>query len=97
MNYEFNVTTRLTYMFVIASVLLLVFTFLFGLHLGESIARESLANSKPLVADGSVVTSPASTGASSLSKVNDAQNALKVPKLPSVGGLPANIPLEVGK
>ena len=70
-------------------------------HLGESIARESPANSKPLVADGSVVTSPASTGASSLSKVNgavrDAQNALKVPKLPSVGGLPANIPLEVGK
>ena len=52
MNYEFNVTTRLTYMFVIASVLLLVFTFLFGLHLGESIARESLANSTPLVADG---------------------------------------------
>ena len=100
MNYEFNVTTRLTYMFVIASVSLLVFTFLFGLHLGESIARQSLVSSTPVVVGGSVLTSPEATGASSLRRVNgavrDAQNALKVPKLPSVSGLPSNIPLEVG-
>ena len=55
MNYEFNVTTRLTYMFVIASVSLLVFTFLFGLHLGESIARQSLVSSTPVVVGGAVL------------------------------------------
>jgi hypothetical protein len=86
MGFKFHVTSRLAYMFVLASMLLLVFTFFFGLQMGQGLERESMAKQLG-AADAGVSNNNALPVDSAVQQVSGAishsKNALKIPKLPT--------------
>lgn len=93
MSFRFNVTSRLAYLFVVASMLLLVFTFFFGLQMGQGLERESLV--KQLGAGDAGESNNAHSVNSSVQKISGAvsssKNALKVPNLPTVPSLQSGV------
>ena len=94
MSWRVNVTSRLAYLFVVASMLLLVFTFFFGLQMGQGLERESLV--KQLGAgDAGDSSNNAHSVNSSVQKISGAvsssKNALKVPNLPTVPSLQSGV------
>ena len=101
MGFAFHVTTRLAYMFVICALLLLVFTFFFGLQLGQGLALESAAKQSAL-AGASGTPANAATVQSSVrgvqSSMTQAQQAMKVPPLPTAKSLQSGVvAVEVGQ